>query len=120
VPGDARIDHLEPDDLTTNALGLLLAQRVGSDEIRLLPPDDPAEVGLEDRGGLVNVALQACRLESARPSAKAMAAGRTAALGRSMPARRIACAASRDPEPGPPVAGWEMVARTLAVPPANA
>jgi hypothetical protein len=25
-----RVDHLEPDDLTTNAVGLLLPQRVGS------------------------------------------------------------------------------------------
>src|SRR5579862_1890308 len=56
MAGDAAVDHLEAGDLPRDASGFLPAQRLGADEVRLVPADDPAEIGLERRGRLVDVA----------------------------------------------------------------
>src|SRR6185436_19202488 len=55
LPGDAAIDHLEAHEFPRNTFGFLLAQRLGADEIGLLPADDPSEIGLERGRRLIDV-----------------------------------------------------------------
>ena len=55
VARDAAVEHFEADDLAADAVGLLLAQDAGADEVVLLPADDPAQVGFERRRRLVDV-----------------------------------------------------------------
>src|SRR5947207_5446634 len=46
MPRDSSIEHLEPDELPADAVRFLVAESARADEVRLLPPDDPREVGL--------------------------------------------------------------------------
>src|ERR1043165_1734739 len=55
VPGDAAVDHLESDELPPRPLGVLALQDVAAVEVAFFDLDDPAEVGLERRRGLVDV-----------------------------------------------------------------
>ena len=60
VAGDGAVEHFEADNLPGDALGLLAHQHVAADELALVPADNPAQITLHDRAGLVHVvAVQA-------------------------------------------------------------
>src|SRR3954468_22359156 len=53
-PGDAAVDHLEADDAARDPADLLCLEGGLADEVGLLPADDPAQPGLEQRGRFVH------------------------------------------------------------------
>src|SRR2546421_8002707 len=55
MPGDAAVDHLESSQFAARSFRFLTLQDIASEEVALLDLDDPAKVGLEGRGGLVDV-----------------------------------------------------------------
>src|SRR6266542_2615064 len=58
VPRDRAIDHFEPHQLPRCAIGFLLLQHVAAEELRLLPPDNPSEIGFDDGRRLVHVVAE--------------------------------------------------------------
>src|SRR3954469_13584170 len=62
VPRDPSIHHLEPDQSAARPLGALALQDVAAHEVALLQLHDPGEVGLDRRGGVVDVVTVECHL----------------------------------------------------------
>src|SRR6516225_2246339 len=63
---NAALEQLEADDLARRPVRFLRAEGAGAEEVLFVPADDPAQVGLEHRRGLVDVvAVEAhARLEA--------------------------------------------------------
>src|SRR5436309_15528560 len=77
VPRDPAVDHLETDELALYALRLLALERVAAQKVPLLHFDDPAEVRLPRRDGVVDVVsvkrhprLQPQRVAGAQPAGR--------------------------------------------------
>src|SRR2546426_2909667 len=55
VPGNPLVDHLEADQAPLDPALSLACQLIAADEVSLFPAHDPAEVRLQNGGGLVDV-----------------------------------------------------------------